>query len=202
MSTLIKLLHPIVPFITQNLWNNSTIWHIDKEPLESWPKINNNLKKIDIEWLKDIISAIRNIRSELQVTPNKSITVIFNNADEKIKSNANIIQALCKITEIIWNKPSPQNSSTATVGDLKIFIPIDGLIDVEFELQRIDKAISKINKSIEPLKARLDNSKYLESAPKTVVAKSQDEYKKLQKQHHDLIQKKTELSALSGSDNG
>ena len=207
MSKLLKMLHPIVPFITDNLWSeNSLISNNTELSTETWPefdktKINEKACK-KVEFFKSIVNAIRNIRSELTISPNKKIDLIFitknTNTKEFINNHNNILQEIVKAETITWQDKQPNtNTATAVTQDLTILVPLDGLIDIDLEIDRIKKSITKTEKLLNPLQQRLSNENYIKKAPQHIIDKAQSDAKLLQDKINKLTQKLTAIKSTT-----
>lgn len=189
LETLLRLLHPIMPFITEEIWHSiaalvgktgNTI-ATAKYPLFNEKEIDH-IAEEEMNWVKQIIVAIRTIRSEMGVSPAHRITVIFNKGNDKDVKRAaayeNYIKLLTKTDNIHWAKTDETLTTTAThiVNKLEIHIPLAGLIDKQAELIRLQKEISKLEKDYEKLEQRLKNQHYLEKAPAAVVEKERKNF--------------------------
>ncbi len=193
LEEVVRLMHPIMPFITEEIWQKiKYIGPAAKQEsimLASYPiatdKHNYVEASANISWLKQIISAIRNIRGEMNISPSKSITLNINNfsAQDKamLEQNQVYILALTKACSINWLEDLTDTpiSATALLKELKILIPIQGLIKPEVELDRINKELSKADKELKSLQQRLTNEDYLQKAPKELVEKEQTRAREL-----------------------
>ncbi len=194
----LRLAHPIMPFITEEIWTQFRAHHnsthesimISKYPLGS--ENNSERDYQSVEWLKDIVSGIRNIRGELLIKPSIKISSIFKGGDQLDKENLNeissYIEKLCGLKEIIWTEESSQDipSSMFTRNNLKIMIPLEGLIDAKEEMQRLNKRMSKLIQEKEMLGSKLSNKNFVENAPKDLVGAQKDRYSVLSKELENL----------------
>ena len=181
-ETLLCLLHPIMPFITEEIWQTIkplTGKSSDTIMLEAYPIADNSLidTKADqqLEWVKHFIIGIRKIRSEMDIKPSKELPILLQNwtAEDKqtFDENAIFINALAKIENAQWlekDAKSPE-SATALVGKMKVLIPLAGIIDKEAETARLSKEIEKIQKGLQGLEGRLNNPNFTDRAPEKVV---------------------------------
>ena len=150
----LRLAHPIMPFITEEIWKQFKAHHNsihESIMISEYPLGSENTSERDyqsVEWLKDIVSGIRNIRGELLIKPSIKISSIFKGGDQLDKENLNeigsYIEKLCGLKEIIWAEESSQDipSSMFTRDNLKVMIPLEGLIDAKEEMHRLNKKIS------------------------------------------------------------
>ena len=142
-------------------------------------KIDNTAIE-DMQWVMNFILGIRKIRSGMNIKPGKPLPVILQNGSskdqERLKHNQHYLESLGKIESIIWlqeNDNAPE-SATALVGDMKILIPMAGLINKEEELARLNKEIEKLQKNVERGEAKLSNAKFIDRAPAEVVEKEKE----------------------------
>lgn len=183
LSRTLKLLHPIMPFITEAIWQRMTKLTSDNTEtimLSHYPEVDenfiNNDVEIEVEWLKKVIQAIRTIRSESTISPAQTIPLIIKNASDSIKNQVNKysaqLKSLCKISKINFldSETTAPVSASAIVGNLELLIPLQGLIDVQSELSRIEKELSKIDNDIEFAENKLKNPTFTDKAPKEIIA--------------------------------
>ncbi len=196
LEALLRLLHPIIPFITEEAWQSVAPLagkQGDTIMLESYPQSDKN--KIDqaaiseLEWLKKFIIGVRKIRSEMDIAPSKVLNVLLEDLNKNdqtwLENNLIYLQTLAKLDQIkILNiDDEAPESAIALVGKMKILIPIAGLIDKEAELARLAKEISKLQNEIKRLNGKLNNAGFIAKAPESVV---NNERKKLNDYKTDL----------------
>lgn len=209
MSVMLRLLHPIVPFITHTLWDSSTLWkntYGHDIAITQIPKTEDLLHDPDasdnMSWIKDMITTLRTIRAELGISPARQIPLILSGGTPddaaQIDTHRALLIQLSKLSEITWLAPNthPPASATGLVGDLHCLVPLAGLIDPQAELGRIQKALLKLEKQIAPLEGRMQNPHYQTQAPAAVVEKTRKDLDALQQQHQALKSKQTEMQAL------
>jgi len=190
LETILRLLHPITPFITEEAWQavaplagkysdkNATIM------LQPYPKADKS--KIDtnaiaeLEWVKQFIIGIRKIRSEMNIKPSKKLPVLLEqmNSQNKqwLKNNELSLISLAKLESIsvLSDNESAPESAVALVGEMKILIPMDGLIDKEAELKRLSKEVSRLEGEIKRFTGKLSNENFVAKAPATVIDKEKE----------------------------
>ncbi|MBN2009242.1 valine--tRNA ligase [candidate division KSB1 bacterium] len=173
---ILKLLHPIVPFITEEIWN------LVKLPAESdiiiaeWPVHNPSFFHDDIEQemttLQAVIGAIRNIRGEMNIPPSKRATLCIKSPNgEFFHRHAIVIRSLAQVDgiDVAPDLTKPKFSASAVLKDIEIFIPLEGLIDIGIERSRMQKEIIRLEKQIEGTEKKLLNKDFLGRAPKDVI---------------------------------
>lgn len=196
LEVVLRLLHPLAPFITEEIWqtvaNMLNPQHpqsimIAPYPEASTPSAADANAMQTVEWLKQVVNGIRNVRGEMHVAPGKTISVFFYNGNAVHKKYfqecEHYIKTLAKIAELTWlneNEQAPQACATAVVGELEIHIPLADLVDKSSELSRLEKEMDKLKREQEKLISRLENPEYLKKAPPHVVEK--------ERQNHQVIQ--------------
>lgn len=184
LETLLRLLHPVMPFITEEIWQRVKPLagkHGASIMLENYPQANAGLidenAVSELEWLKNIIVSIRTIRSEMNVPPGKQVTVLFRKGNQSDRShyeyNQRLLFTLAKISSLEWlaDNAAPPQSASAFVGDLEIFIPMAGLINKDEETARLNREIAKLEKDLTAIENKLRNPQFVDKAPAEVVAR-------------------------------
>ncbi|BAS67541.1 valine--tRNA ligase [Bathymodiolus septemdierum thioautotrophic gill symbiont] len=182
LNEIVTLLHPIIPFITEAIFEQcNTIAGKDSKSLmtQSYPEVDKQLiseqSETEIKWLKTFILGIRQIRGEMNIPPNKPLNCFvqdFNKIDEVyLNRNAILLNTLSKMKTIDKLSPTDEapESATALVGEMKILIPLAGLIDKEQEVARLTKEIEKLEKQKVQFVSKLSNEKFVASAPEVIV---------------------------------
>ena len=182
----LKLAHPMMPFITEEIWQSFKETFKAKEKsimISQLPTRYLGTSKLkNIESLKSVISGIRNIRSEMLISPKKDITIIVekNKSIKKLlEQNKNYLLNLTKVKKIEFLSKNLPPSAISLVDGTKIHIPLQGLIDPQSEIERNHKNLEKFNKSFQGLKNQLDNKKFLLNAPKTLVQERKQNLKEI-----------------------
>lgn len=184
LESLLRLLHPIMPFITEEIWQRvAPLAGIKGETimLQAYPTVDIALKNTgidtELEWVKNIIVAVRTIRSEMNIAPGKPLPILFNKGTdldkERFEKNKHLITNLAKFESTTWlsAKETPPESATALVGDLEILIPMAGLINKAEESARLNREIAKLAKETERTESKLQNPSFVDKAPADVVEK-------------------------------
>ena len=204
----LRLAHPIMPFITEEIWKQFQVHHNSTHEsimISEYPVGSENTSEQDyqsVEWLKDIVSGIRNIRGELLIKPSIKISSVFKGGDQIDKKNLNeissYIEQLCGLKDIIWAEESAQDipSSIFTRDNLKVMIPLEGLIDAKEEMQRLNKKISKLIQEKEMLGSKLSNKNFIENAPKDLVEAQKDRFSVLSTELENLDFQMNEIKKM------
>ncbi|MES0328070.1 MAG: class I tRNA ligase family protein, partial [Gammaproteobacteria bacterium] len=209
LETILRLNHPIMPFITEELWqmiaplagkSGDTIM-TQPYPIADQSKINE-VAEAELEWVKNFITGVRKIRSEMDIPPGKPLPVLLQNASDADKtcfnSNQNFIETLAKLESVEWlnTGDAAPESAMALVGEMQILIPLAGLIDKEAELARLEKEMGKLSINIEKGEAKLQNPGFVDKAPEAVVEKERQRLAELSKSLQQLQEQAEKISAL------
>ena len=208
LENLLKLLHPIVPFLTEEIWQpiaKQLKIAGDSISLQSFPMSNseyidpNSLE--ELEWAIEFINGVRKIRSEMDITPGKPLKVLLQNwskQDQSYFSNSQqYIYSLAKLENIQWldKEPAPE-SATALVGEMKILIPLAGLIDKGAEIARLEKEIIKLESNLGKSTAKLSNPNFADKAPEDVVNKERSRVEEMQTSVAQLKEQLAKIQSL------
>ncbi|MBT8052645.1 MAG: valine--tRNA ligase [Gammaproteobacteria bacterium] len=185
LETCLRTLHPIMPFITEEIWQRVKA-PLDIEGasimLQPFPQSGprDSEAERDVEWIKSTIQGVRRVRSELNLPPAKELDVLFQAGNEDDRSRqqrfSGVLSQLARIHSMTWVDQSEDTAqcAVALVGDLKILIPLKGLVDVEEELSRLGKQLERENADLKKSKGKLGNSRFVENAPEAVVEQERE----------------------------
>ena len=215
-STLIKvlaetlvLLHPIIPFITEEIFEQSqkilSKSH-DKLISQPFPELENHLidddSEKEIDWLKSFILGIRKIRGEMNIPPGKPLPCYIKNYSGQdkvyIERSKSILSTIAKLDSInlLSKSDEEDESAIALVGEMKILIPLAGLIDKGAEQDRLNKEIEKLIKLKSQFSAKLSNEKFVKGAPEAVVNNEKEKLASTESALKDLKQQLDKISNL------
>lgn len=203
----LKLLHPLMPFITEEIWQavKEKLGSDDASiMISSLPEANgalvNESAESTIQWIKDFTLAVRQIRGEMNIAPSKKLDVLVTNCNESDKNNLNAQQALVKTmarlasVELLEGEEPP--AAAALMGDMKLLIPLAGLIDVAEESARLNKQIEKVTQEIKRAEGKLANEKFTAKAPPHLVEAEKEKLHQNQKALTELKEQLEKLKAL------
>jgi valyl-tRNA synthetase len=209
LETILRLAHPIIPFITEEIWQrvaplagitNDTIM-LSPYPEPDPGKIDNAAVE-DMQWVMDFILGIRKIRSGYNIKPGQPLPVLLqdgSNADKKCLENyQHYLITLGRIESITWlntNDQAPE-SATALVGNMKVLIPMAGLINKEEEKKRLNKEMDKLKANIDRGEAKLTNKKFIDKAPAEVVAKEKSKVAEMQSSLDNLSEQLQRIESM------
>jgi valyl-tRNA synthetase len=193
------LLHPFMPFITEEIWQ-----HLPHEGetimLTQWPVANEDAISADTEAqmavVMNVIRAIRNMRSEMNVPLGKKADCMIAANKEEFLSVVNeaapYIMNLATLETLdvqMTLTEKPEQSVTAVVDGIEIFLPLKGLIDMDKEIARLEKEVEKVNKEIERLEKKLNNEGFVAKAPADVIAGEKEKLAKYQDSKAALVER-------------
>lgn len=180
LDACLKMLHPFMPFITEEIWQKlemggETIM-LSNFPVEHTELINEKAEK-EFDYLQEVVSSIRNIRAEANVSPAKKIEVIFKtneqNNEEKdvLMKNPKILDKLANVNKYEFNIEIPKLVGFRLVGTTEIYVPLADLIDIKAEIVKLNKNIEKVQKELDRVKGKLSNEAFISKAPQAVIDK-------------------------------
>jgi len=178
----LRLLHPIMPFISEEIWQRTApLLDINGASisLQSWPQPtprgDYDAAVQDVEWIKSVILAVRRIRGEMNIAPGKSLHVHLRrgNAGDRARSktHALYIRGLARVEDIRWREDDADSTDCAVglAGDLEILVPLKGLVDPQAEIARLGKQLAKVEKQVQISQGKLANERFVANAPQCVV---------------------------------
>ncbi|MAF18491.1 MAG: valine--tRNA ligase [Oceanospirillaceae bacterium] len=213
LESILRLAHPIMPYITEEIWQSvaplvgiDTAGGQNSIMLQDYPTADSKkidrMAEADIEWLKAVVVAVRNIRGEMNISPAKALPLFFanGNADDarRLDAYTPLIKALAKVDQITCltaEQPAPA-AATQLVNELEVLVPLAGLIDKDAELIRLDKEITKLEKEVKRLAGKLANAGFTDKAPAEVVAAEEKKLADANDALQRLAQQKLQLNDL------
>ena len=206
LETILKLIHPITPFVTEEIWSvlpgERSVLMLEPYPdrREDW--INEQAES-DVELLMGIITGIRNIRSEADVHPSQRIEAFVTNVDPQaatlIKTFSPAISDMTRLNglHIAENIEKPADAATYIFNDIEIYVPLKGLVDVEGEREKLSRERSKVEASLKQVMGKLGNDKFLAKAPEAIVAKEKEKKNELDARLARISEAELRLATIS-----
>ncbi len=179
LKQVLKLLHPIMPHITEEIYQLMPS-HNKALMLEDYPVYNQKLNYGDdaekMEFIFEVIRSLRNIRASFNIPLSSTINLIAFTGDKVFEGAEKYLQRLAKVENIEYSNSDkmPEQSASATIGSINFAIPLKGLIDLNEEISRQNKKIEKLKAELNSLNARINNTKFVSSAPAEVVEKTRN----------------------------
>tara|TARA_B100000700_G_scaffold155051_1_gene172187 strand:- start:5704 stop:8667 length:2964 start_codon:yes stop_codon:yes gene_type:complete len=212
LEAILRLAHPMMPYISEEIWQRvAPLAGIDTADAPSimtqpWPqaeqdKLDEQATR-DIEWLKGVIVAVRNIRAEMNIAPGKALEVLLTKGEagdrERLEANRRFLAKLAKLESVTWldDPAAAPLCATQLVGEMEVLVPMADLIDKDVELARLSKEIEKQDKLITGTEKKLGNESFTAKAPEAVVQKERDKLADFKAARALLAEQRDKIAAL------
>ncbi len=207
LETVLKLLHPFIPFVTEEIWHalpgdrQTIMTEGYPAPRAAW---QSEAAEKEAALLMGVITGLRNIRSETGIHPSAEITAIVHCPDqvteEMVAGHQQAIRALAKVGNLTARVAGerPKGAATYIYNDIVIFVPLEGLVDFDAELAKLDKEKSKTQVLLDKVNAKLSNPKFVDNAPAEVVAGEKEKQETLAAKLGKLDESMKRLAELKG----
>ncbi|MDX5978535.1 valine--tRNA ligase [Vreelandella alkaliphila] len=212
LEVILRLAHPMMPYISEEIWQRvaplagTFVGDGASIMLQAWPeadesKIDEQATR-DIEWLKGVIIAVRNIRAEMNIAPGKPLDVLLTKGKpedaQRLESNRHFLAKLAKLESATWlsNPDDAPLCATQLVGDMEVLVPMADLIDKDAELKRLAKEIDKQDKLIGGIEKKLGNEGFIAKAPEAVVEKERGKLAEFQAAKKLLEEQQVKIAAM------
>jgi valyl-tRNA synthetase len=209
LETILRLMHPLMPFITEEIWQNVAARldiSGDTIMLAQWPEADheqiNGEAEAEMEWLKSIIVAVRTIRSESNIPPGDELALILGNtvADDsaRVTRHTQALAKLAKVASISIAKAGEEQAPTlsALAGTIEVMVPMAGVIDVDKELARLDKELDRLTAERGRLAGKLSNDNFVARAPADVVDKERIKLADIETSISSITTQKSKMEEL------
>jgi len=206
----LRLLHPLMPFITDTLWRRIAPLAAktgDTIMLQPFPEAD--LQRIDqdaldeIAWIQEVVTGVRTIRGEMNIEPGKPLPLLLQNLSTQdhgyLKENTTTLSQLARLEMItlLGDEEEAPESATALVGRMKVLVPLGSVIDAGAEIKRLDKEIDRVTHEINRVKGKLDNPHFIEKAPPEIVSKERQRQSELENRLDDLKSQYQRIQSLA-----
>ncbi|PLR50785.1 valine--tRNA ligase [Chimaeribacter arupi] len=209
LEALLRLAHPIIPFITETIWQRvKTLKGITADTIMLQPFPAYDAGQVDaqaladLEWIKQAIIAVRNIRAEMNIAPGKPLDVLLRGADanaqRRVTENLSFIKSLARLDSITLLADGDKGpvSVTKLVEGAELLIPMAGLVDKAAELDRLAKEVAKLDAEVSRIEAKLSNEGFVARAPEAVVAKERERLDACAQAKVKLLEQQATIAAL------
>ncbi|MDH6297363.1 valyl-tRNA synthetase [Agrobacterium fabrum] len=203
LEEIYKLLHPFMPFMTEELWAHTAGEGEERDDLlclTDWPEpeFRDDAAAAEINWLIDLVSGIRSARAEMNVPPGATASLVVVGAntstEARLDRHAAAIRRLARADEIRGGDVAPKGSAQIIVGEATVCLPLGNLVDLAAEQARLEKAIGKVDAEMERIDKKLSNEKFVANADPEVVAAERERKAELDVQ---LASLRTALTRVS-----
>ena len=207
LDSILKALHPFMPYITEEIWQKlveiapefKSQVSISATEFPAIPARNTEIEA-EVEWLQNVLLAVRRIRGEMNISPGKPLDVLYENASEAdlalIDKNLNFLQRMGRLESFTKVEGTAPESAVMVIGKMRLLIPLAGLIDKEQELARLTREIGKIEPTITMLTNKLGNPGFTDKAPAKVVEGERAKLSDAENQLRELKEQLTKIAAL------
>ena len=209
LEAVLRLAHPLMPFITEEIWQRVAPLAGKAGPsIMIQPYPSGDRDRIDeaavreMEWVMSFILGVRRIRGEMNIPPGKPLPVLLQNGQtldqQWLEHSRDLLVRLGRLEEIVWlgSADDAPESAIALLGEMRILIPIKGLIDQEAELARLAKEIQRIEKDLPRVEGKLNDPAFIGKAPLQVVEKEQAKLAEMRSGLEQLRAQAKKISAL------
>ena len=208
LETILKLMHPVTPFVTEEIWSALPG---ERQPLmvSSFPEVQDNWKDPEAEeqmsLLMGVITGIRNIRSESDVHPSMTIDAsVICPQKKKAECISSFEPTIADMTrlksfQVMEKGEKPEDAATYIYNDIEIFVPLQGLVDVDAELEKIGRERKKVEAKLKQVGAKLANDKFLANAPAQVVEKETEKKQMLDAKLEKIAEAESRLSTIAAA---
>jgi valyl-tRNA synthetase len=189
LKNTVKLMHPFMPFLTEEIWESITGGKEGRLTVSEWPKADSRFvfetEKKETDLFKEIVYRVRNIRGEMNITPDKKMNIIIKSDSPVVKKivDANkihiLVQAKAESVTVDDAYSPNRDDASAAIPDATIYVPLKGLIDIEAEKARLNKELAKNQTEFDRVNGKLSNESFTAKAPAEIIAKEKakrDEY--------------------------
>ncbi|NKB51323.1 MAG: valine--tRNA ligase [Rhizobiaceae bacterium] len=181
LDQIYKILHPFMPFMTEELWAETSAKPRDTLLTHAaWPEpgLADADAAAEINWLVNLVSEIRSVRSEMNIKPSLKmpLVVVGANAEtgERLDAHDAAIKRLARIEGISRSASAPEGAAQIVVGEATICLPLKGVVDFSAEITRLEKELSGLDKDIKQLSGKLTNEKFVANAPEAIIAENRE----------------------------
>ncbi|HYQ73402.1 MAG TPA: valine--tRNA ligase [Gammaproteobacteria bacterium] len=209
MESVLRLVHPLTPFISEEIWQRmAPLAGISGKTIMRQPYPEPDLSLLDadataeMEWVKEVIAGVRKIRSGMNIDPRKPLPVLLENGSatdrDRLERYRHYLENIGRIETITWLETGVHapESAIALVGEMKLLIPLSGLIDKDVEIARLARELEQRSKELLRCEQKLTNAGFLEKAPAAVVDKEQAKASSLRQAISDLEEQSRKIQSL------
>jgi valyl-tRNA synthetase len=188
LSGILKVLHPVAPFITEEIWNNLPVGNGEHLIVTPWPTLVGEIDEEaeeNVVVLQELVREIRYLRAELGISPGERCRVHLNFSDsstlDRLRFYGRYIEQLskCIIEEMGTEISKPEHVAMGRVPGVDVYLLVEGLVDVEKELERLTRKLLNVEQEIQKVRSKVENQDFVERAPQDVVEKEKERLRML-----------------------
>ena len=207
LEILLRLLHPFIPFITEELWQKIALLlnrHGETIMLQGYPSgqelPRDDAALAEVDWLRSFVLGVRRIRAERDIPPGKPlVTQVKDGSNQErqwLQQDRGYIQALARVSSISTITEEPDDAVTAQAGAMTIFVPLADLIDPVAEIDKLKRQLARLDADRERLGGKLQNRNFIDKAPPEIVRKERDKLADMNSAADRLVQQLERISKL------
>jgi valyl-tRNA synthetase len=209
LEGLLRLAHPVMPFITEAIWQQvAPLAGRDGPTIMLQPYPEAEARRIDaqaeaeMEWLMACVLGVRQVRSGMDIPPGKPLPLLVQHAGAqdraRLEAHGPLLRALARLESLtlLGDDDAAPEAATSLVGDMRLLIPLAGLIDTDAELARLDKEMGRLEATVTRGRAKLDNPQFVDKAPEAVVAKEREKIADAERALAQLTEQRARIAAL------
>ncbi|MGX8941353.1 valine--tRNA ligase [Symbiopectobacterium sp. Eva_TO] len=209
LEALLRLAHPIIPFITETIWQQVKVLKgvtgdtIMLQPFPTYDATAEDAQALaDLEWIKQAITAVRNIRAEMNIAPGKPLDVLLRDAtpetQRRVEANRSFIQTLARLASVQLLPAGEKGpvSVTSLLEGAELLIPMLDLVDKDAEMERLAKEVAKVEAEINRIDSKLSNEGFVARAPEAVIAKEREKRDGYAVAKAKLLEQQATIAAL------
>ncbi len=216
LTTALGLLHPIAPFVSEELYQKLKDFGVKIKGVDSivaesivlsaFPESNENeiykVEEDEVEFIKEIVAAVRGLRALVGLHPSERVNIMLLPASESVAAqithNQKSIINLASLSNLqLLEGEKPEKAMAQVISDVEVFLPVEGLIDIDKETQRINKELGKVAKDLDQTERKLSNSKFLDRAPEDIIEKEKEKLEEFSTQKKKLEEVLLKLKEIS-----
>ncbi len=204
LANILKLLHPVMPFITEEIWQKLP-GTSESIMIQEWPEVQQDYQFFEatrnLELIKEVIRSIRNIRNEMKVDPGQKITAVLSANPESLEllqQAENYLKDLAGLEKVTIGQEiseRPDKATTAVVQDIDIILPLEDMVDIEEEIARLEKEREEIKSEIKRAEGKLANEGFVNQAPEDLVEAEREKLEEYNRQLGRISERIQELKA-------
>ncbi len=189
LDEIYKLLHPFMPFMTEELWAETAESRDTLLCHAEWPKpqVQDQAAADEINWLIELVSEVRSVRTEMKIKPSLEMQLVIVGASDgtkaRLERNDAAIRRLARMSDVSLGDEAPEGAAQLVVGEATVCLPLKGLVDFGAEISRLEKEIEGIEKDLKVVGGKLNNEKFVANAPDSVVQENRDRLTELEEKH-------------------